>query len=188
MLARHFNMNTRLESNNHTSAPAEHEIRERAYQLYEQSGRLPGRDWDNWLRAEAELRSPPASAKEAVPRKWRWHYRTLTRIREALLRERDEHTAVIRAPLFRGGVDAGDVASNVSERETLVAKLAMENGEIAEVEAALARIRAGTYGFCEATGAVIAAARLRAVPWARTNVAHSHSTARALPCALGGDR
>ena len=31
----------------------ENEIRDYAYHLYEQSGRLPGRDLDNWLEAKA---------------------------------------------------------------------------------------------------------------------------------------
>lgn len=36
--------------------PTSSDIRERAYQLYESSGGLPGRTLTNWLRAEAELR------------------------------------------------------------------------------------------------------------------------------------
>ena len=33
------------------------EIRRRAYEYYEQRGRQGGADWDDWLRAEQELRS-----------------------------------------------------------------------------------------------------------------------------------
>lgn len=35
--------------------PEEHEIRLRAYELYEQRGRENGHDMDDWLQAEAEL-------------------------------------------------------------------------------------------------------------------------------------
>ena len=33
------------------------EIRARAYELYEARGREPGREWDDWLQAEREVRS-----------------------------------------------------------------------------------------------------------------------------------
>jgi hypothetical protein len=32
------------------------QIAQRAFQIWEQSGRRPGRDLENWLQAEAELR------------------------------------------------------------------------------------------------------------------------------------
>ena len=35
--------------------PFEEQIRERAYQLYEQRGREDGHDLDDWLRAESEV-------------------------------------------------------------------------------------------------------------------------------------
>ncbi len=35
--------------------PEEHEIRARAYELYEQRGRENGHDTEDWLQAEAEL-------------------------------------------------------------------------------------------------------------------------------------
>ena len=33
----------------------EHAIRLRAYELYEQRGRLAGHAWDDWLQAEGEM-------------------------------------------------------------------------------------------------------------------------------------
>lgn len=35
----------------------EEKIRQRAYELYEASGQEEGRDIDNWLQAEAEIKS-----------------------------------------------------------------------------------------------------------------------------------
>jgi hypothetical protein len=35
--------------------PSHEEIARRAYTLFEQSGRIPGRDLENWLAAEAQL-------------------------------------------------------------------------------------------------------------------------------------
>ena len=33
----------------------EHQIRQRAYELYEESGKEEGHDLENWLRAEEEI-------------------------------------------------------------------------------------------------------------------------------------
>lgn len=35
--------------------PTQQQIAERARQIYEESGRIPGRDMENWLAAEAQL-------------------------------------------------------------------------------------------------------------------------------------
>jgi len=39
--------------------PTHEEIAKRAYELFEQSGRKPGRDMENWLTAEAQLLKAP---------------------------------------------------------------------------------------------------------------------------------
>lgn len=39
----------------------ESEIRERAYDLYEKHGRLDGRDLEDWLEAERDVRRAPAA-------------------------------------------------------------------------------------------------------------------------------
>lgn len=56
------------------------------------------------------------------------------------------------------------------DRAQVQALLDAARHEVAEVEAALGRIEAGTYGACERCGAVIAAERLQARPVARTCV------------------
>jgi hypothetical protein len=42
-------------------------VRFRAYQLYEQGGRVDGFALDDWLRAEAESRGAPTSSPKAKP-------------------------------------------------------------------------------------------------------------------------
>ena len=37
------------------SGPTHDEIARRAYQLFEERGREPGREWEDWFRAEREL-------------------------------------------------------------------------------------------------------------------------------------
>ena len=53
------------------------------------------------------------------------------------------------------------------ERAQLTALLAAARERVAEVDAALRRVDAGTYGVCERCGQPIAAARLDARPFAR---------------------
>jgi hypothetical protein len=51
------------------------DIRQRAYQLWEQSGRAPGHDLEHWLQAERELAAEPetvpAAPAAARPRRTR---------------------------------------------------------------------------------------------------------------------
>jgi hypothetical protein len=48
---------------NGESRPTQEEIAQRARAIYEQSGRVPGRDLDNWLQAETQL----MAARKSVP-------------------------------------------------------------------------------------------------------------------------
>jgi hypothetical protein len=53
-----------------TVEPTHDEIAHRAYQLYEQRGGDPGRDWDDWFSAELDLRRGRVTAPDRlhVPR------------------------------------------------------------------------------------------------------------------------
>lgn len=42
-------------STNGTNGPTHEEIAQRAYEIFERSGRKPGRDLENWLAAESQL-------------------------------------------------------------------------------------------------------------------------------------
>lgn len=81
--------------------------------------------------------------------------------------ESGEHVRAVRAGNECGGTDSIEVASSEAEHDTLFAEIRHEHAELAEIEAALARLRLGTYGVCELTGAPIEPARLRALPWTR---------------------
>ena len=71
--------------------------------------------------------------------------------------------------LAEGGTDnhLGDTATALYDREL---DEGLEEGAretLVEIEAALQRIDAGTYGVCEGCGKPIGAERLAAIPWAR---------------------
>lgn len=170
-------MNEKISPGQARQRPSEAEIRERAYQLFEQGGRTPGHDWENWLKAEAELMAKAQEASRTIPPQWQWHYRALLHIRDRLQTELAEHAKAMRAPLphAEGGSDFGDVANDSSAHSLLLAEISLEDAELAEVEAALDRIRRGSYGVCEATGLPIPPERLRAIPWTRRSLAAASS-------------
>ena len=64
--------------------------------------------------------------------------------------------------------DSSQVTAERGEAETLVAEL---RNALGEVEHALAKVDAGTYGRCEKCGQPIGAARLEAKPAVRTCIA-----------------
>lgn len=63
-----------------------------------------------------------------------------------------------------------DTASETFEREKDLSILEQLEAELAELQAALERVDAGTYGTDELTGEPIDPARLDALPAARTNI------------------
>jgi hypothetical protein len=48
-----------LAVNNNTAPATTEQIRQRAYELYVESGYQPGKEVEHWLRAEAELNQTP---------------------------------------------------------------------------------------------------------------------------------
>lgn len=108
---------------------------------------------------------------------WVWHAAVLRALRETLLRESNDRRTAASSAAEHGGEDRVDRASAESEHTELVAAWAHEEAELAEVEAALKRIEAGTYGICEVTGEPISPERLRAIPWTRV----SHGVAKDPP-------
>lgn len=66
--------------------------------------------------------------------------------------------------------DSAQVAAEQGENATLAATF---RDQLGEVEGALARLDAGTYGTCEVCGTTITAARLEAMPATRFCIDHA---------------
>ncbi len=66
-----------------------------------------------------------------------------------------------------GADDLVDRANNAYNREFMLALSGSERDLLRDVEAAIQRVEAGTYGVCRPCGRKIPAARLKAVAWAR---------------------
>ena len=69
-------------------------------------------------------------------------------------------------------------SDSILEREIAERRHALAVGSIAEIETALQRIEAGTYGQCEHCDRLIAIERLEVIPFARVCVACSASAPR----------
>jgi RNA polymerase-binding transcription factor DksA len=87
--------------------------------------------------------------------------RKLTTLAAGLRHEEDEALDGTRP-------DQLDRGSDLELHEVLESLQAAEARELKEIDAALQRIAAGTYGRCERCGAPVGDLRLRAVPQART--------------------
>ena len=100
---------------------------------------------------------------------------TLGRLRRQLLKER-------RVQLERADALAGDVAADAPgtvEWELAPMLVASARQAVYEIDEALARMDAGTYGWCLVCGSPLSVARLRAIPHARLCVACQRRTSAA---------
>lgn len=75
-----------------------------------------------------------------------------------------ENTEVVEVPMV---ADSMDSSSLEHERHVAMDTLSRKAILLAEVNSALERIRAGTYGLCGECGEPIPPGRLNALPWAR---------------------
>jgi len=109
----------------------------------------------------------PNSSEAKVDPRWKWHHRELKRLNGLILRKLAERQREVNASLAESHKDPADTAADETGRDILFAELGMEKNSIEEIEAALQRIRNGSYGICQATGKEISPDRLRAIPWTR---------------------
>jgi DnaK suppressor protein len=68
------------------------------------------------------------------------------------------------------GMHQADAGSDAYDRDFALSLLSQEQDALYEIEEALKRIDAGTYGTCEMSGKAIPHARLEAIPFARFTV------------------
>lgn len=92
------------------------------------------------------------------------------------------HTSELRAQSSQSTEveDEGDAAARANTEATLLSLAEADHTRLAEIERALAKIEAGTYGFDEETGEPIGYARLSVLPWARYAAATQEALDRGL--------
>lgn len=79
-----------------------------------------------------------------------------------------------------GTDDLVDRANSAYNREFLFSLSNSEREQMMEIDEALARMEAGTYGFCQYSGKPIALERLKAVPWARYSIEYQELAEKGL--------
>jgi len=89
------------------------------------------------------------------------------RLRLAQRLREDEADPVEAGELSTVDQHPAELGSETFERELELTTLTIVEGELKDIDDALARLDQGTYGICEECGKPIDEARLEAVPWAR---------------------
>jgi len=116
----------------------------------------------------------PADAAD-VPEKYRRFYRLLLDLRNHVLESLGQHSEETlkrsakedAGDLSGYGQHMADAGTDTFDRDFALSLVSNEQEALSEVEAAIERIRAGTYGICELTGKPISRDRLLAVPFTR---------------------
>ena len=110
-----------------------------------------------------------------VPDKYRRYYRLLLELRNHVLTQLGEHTeeTLLKSAKDDSGDLSGygqhmaDAGTDTFDRDFALSLVSNEQEALAEIEAAIKRVHAGTYGICETTQKPIARERLLAVPFTR---------------------
>ena len=102
-----------------------------------------------------------------VPERWAWHLRVLETLRQRWIEDRESEMVEAREAMEPHSTTPEDCAADAFDHDLALSLLSQHQKGIDEVNDAIHRIHAGTYGRCEVSGLPIPAARLRAVPWTR---------------------
>ena len=110
-----------------------------------------------------------------VPEKYRRYYRLLLDLRHHVLVQLGEHTeeTLLKSAKDDSGDLSGygqhmaDAGTDTFDRDFALSLISNEQEALSEIEAAIKRVHAGTYGICESTQKPIAKERLLAVPFTR---------------------
>ena len=121
-------------------------------------------------------KAPTAMVDEKdVPEKFRRYYRLLLDLRHHVLTQLGEHTeeTLLKSSKDDSGDLSGygqhmaDAGTDTFDRDFALSLVSNEQEALSEIEAAIKRVHAGTYGICESTQKPIAKERLLAVPFTR---------------------
>jgi len=112
---------------------------------------------------------------ESVPEKYRRYYKLLLDLRSHLTEGIELHSEETlkrsskddSGDLSSYGQHMADAGTDTFDRDFALSLVSSEQEALTEIEAAIKRVKEGTYGTCEITGKPIAKERLSAVPFTR---------------------
>jgi RNA polymerase-binding transcription factor DksA len=110
-----------------------------------------------------------------IPEKYRRYYKLLVELRNHVLESLGQHSEETlkrsakddAGDLSGYGQHMADAGTDTFDRDFALSLVSSEQEALSEVEAAIGRVHAGTYGICELTGKPIGRDRLLAVPFTR---------------------
>lgn len=158
-----------------TKKPVREEYKEPASQPKRFLGAASLADILGFNPKEKKAKSREVLEEEKVPKHLLKYYKSLIELREHVLEGLEMHS---KETLKRSSKDdAGDLSSygqhmadagtDTFDRDFALNLLSSEQDALFEIEEAILRIMAGTYGICEVTGTAISKERLKAVPFTR---------------------
>ena len=106
-----------------------------------------------------------------IETRWKPHYQNLVGLRDFVLKQKGllSEDANEQHPIF--SEHPADAATDSFDRDVALGMLSADQDALIEIDAAIRRIEAGTYGICELTGKRIELGRLLAIPWTRYSLA-----------------
>jgi DnaK suppressor protein len=110
----------------------------------------------------AGLQTPPR-----IDPKWKSHYDALIDLRAQLGQRKGGLTEIAKEEQQAFSLHMADAGTDEFDRDFALSMISSDQNALYEIEEALNRIRAGTYGVCELSGKPIEAERLAAIPWTR---------------------
>lgn len=108
-----------------------------------------------------------AHAPVRIPPQWQEHYDALIVCRAQLGQRKSGLNEIAREEQQAFSLHMADAGTDEFDRDFALSILSSDQNAMYEIDAALGRIRAGTYGMCEISGQPIEAERLLAIPWTR---------------------
>ncbi|GAB1488716.1 hypothetical protein MASR2M8_11630 [Opitutaceae bacterium] len=112
---------------------------------------------------------------DSIPEKFRRYYKLLIDLRNHVTGQLDQHTEETlkrsskddSGDLSSYGQHMADAGTDTFDRDFALSLVSNEQEALSEIEAAIQRIKAGSYGICEISQKPIAKERLLAVPFTR---------------------
>ena len=99
--------------------------------------------------------------------KWKEHYDALIVARAQLGDRKGGLTEIAREEQQAFSLHMADAGTDEFDRDFALSIMSSDQNAMFEIDAALERIRRGSYGICEISGEPIEAERLSAIPWTR---------------------
>src|ERR1700748_254393 len=117
--------------------------------MVKQNSKATAKPHRHFKATAADVLPPTALTKPKISSKWSPHYRKLSDLRDSLLRQKGALTQDANEDQPSFSEHMADAGTDSYDRDFALSMLSAEQNALYEVEEALRRIEAGSYGKCE---------------------------------------